>query len=309
MVAPLVLGAASLIGNQGNPNDPNIGRADPLQGGLSGGFKDDPRSTAQKVLDPAAVFLKGKSKFKKFTPKTLSELVGEARGVFSQNQQGFISEQINAQRSNFGSFFDQRDATVAQGQGLIERLTTGDLERRLSTQSIRGAQAARGLSLGPAAAIQEGLAVAEAQQRSEFQALQLGQNLAQFSASTPLQLQQLDFTQLLGTARSQDLATGGFQTDAQISNINLQRDRETQGMGLLGRGLGSLGSQPQVQGTSFGGGNNLPDRVVNVQTQGQAFGAFSGPNQSFSGPGQGFGNFSGSNQPRGSLFNSNFSGI
>jgi len=181
-----------------------------------------------------------KKKFRGFQAKSIGELINETRGAFASNQSGFLSDQIQAQRENFGTFFDQRDATVQAGQSLIDKLSTGDLERRLSTQSIRGAQAARGLSLGPAAAIQEGLHVAEAQRGAEMQALQLGQGLAQFSAATPLQLQQLDFSQMLSTAQQSDLAQAGLSTNAQISNINMQRDREAQSMALFGKAIGGL---------------------------------------------------------------------
>lgn len=260
MAVGAIITGAQAVGQAGT-NDPNVGRAAPFsaqvspsEGLFGGGFRKDPRTTAAKVLDPGAVFLKGgKPKFKKFEPASISDLTSQARDTFRANQEGFLADQLAAQRGQFRDFFDLQSQTLEQGRSLIDRLTTGDLERRITTGEVRSAQAARGLSLSPAAAIQEGLAVSRAQQESEFNALGLGQQLAQFSATTPLQLQQLDFSQLLSQAGQIDLAKGGFATDAQISNINLQRDQSATSAALLGRLAGSFGSrqQPQQQGFNF----------------------------------------------------------
>lgn len=183
---------------------------------------------------------KNKPKFRQPQLPTLNDLTEEARDVFRQNQSQFLGQQVEAQKAQFGDFFDIQAQTVASGKSLIEKLTTGDLERRLATESIRGAQATRGLSLSPAAAIQEGLAVSEAQQRSEFAALGLGQELSRFSATTPLQLQQIDFSQLLSTGGQLSLAEAGFSSEAQISNINIQRDQDATNLALLGNLLGRV---------------------------------------------------------------------
>jgi len=322
--ASLGIAGASAAGNKGSITDERVGggvdenmindKEDMFHSIQSGslffskkGLENDPRGWVEKVLDPGALFLKGKPKFREFIPKSLSALVGEAQDAFTQQaQQKMFQSQIDAQRSTFQPFFDRQAQVLKQGDSLLDKLTTGDLERRLTTQSIRGAQAARGLSLGPAAAIQEGLEVARAQREAETAALGLGQSLAQFSASTPQPLQQLNFNQLLAQAGQIDLARGGFQTDAQISNINLERDQNTQNMALLGRGLSNMDF-----GKMFGKQGNTTTNV-NVQTplqnsisqprtgpstfgvettQGQGFGNFSN-NQTNRLPGDTFTNFS-----------------
>jgi hypothetical protein len=256
MVFQAIFAGAQAVGNAGNPSDPNVGKAAPVtaQHGFTDpikGYKQDPRSDVAKVLDPGGVFLKGKLKFNRPELPSLKDLTNEARDVFMQNQSGFIADQLQAQRENFSDFFDIQGRTVEAGRSLMDRLLEGDLERRMATESIRGAQAQRGLSLSPAAAIQEGLAVSRAQQQSELQALGLGQQLADFSAHTPLQLQQLDFSQLLSTGAQRNLAQAGFGVDAQISNINLERDRRTANMAMLGRLAGQFGGSnvSTTQGT------------------------------------------------------------
>jgi hypothetical protein len=273
MVWGAIVGAAAgAASNRGSIQDENVGAAAGWEHGVWRGWRKDPRNEVEKLLDPGAFFLKGKPKFREFVPKSLSELINEAKGAFTTEQQReILQSQINTQQGMFPEFFDMRDQTVASGRDLIDRISTGDLERRMTTQEIRGAQAVRGLSLGPAAAIQEGLEVARAQREAEMDALNLGQGLAQFSASTPLGLQQLDFNQLLAQAGQIDLARGGFQTDAQISNINMQRDRDAASMASLGRLLGSIkfgGSKSsgdaKLQGSTIG----QPQRIVIEQGQG-----------------------------------------
>ena len=243
-------GNASFLSTEGGSN-------------LKGKWSSDKRGDVQKILDPGAFFLKGKKKFKPFILPDIKQLTAQAMDNFSENQGKFLSDQLAAQRSQFGDFFDLQAQGVEQGRSLIDKLTTGDLERRFATEGVRSAQAARGLSLSPAAAIQEGLAVSGAQRDAEMQALGLTQQMAQFSASTPLQLQQLDIGQLLSMEGQRSLAQAGLSTDAQISNINMQRDEDTKTMALLGRAAGAFanrdktptatGTAPNTNYTGYGG--------------------------------------------------------
>jgi hypothetical protein len=199
--------------------------------------------TAAAIGSAGAGFLESRKKSKFRQPKlpSLSELVSKSVEAFKSNQQQFLSSQISAQQSQFQPFFDRQGQALKQGDSLIAQLTEGDLQQRQSTQQVRSAQAARGLSLSPAAAVQEGLQASQAQFQNEGQALQLQQQLAQFSAQTPLELQQLNFSQLLGTGGQLAGQKAGFDAQQQLIKIQQQdasRAATSAGLAKLAGGFG-----------------------------------------------------------------------
>ena len=138
-----------------------------------------------------------RSKFRTPQLPSLSQLTSEATGaqrdalnqisdIFERGAPTrFLQNQIQSQREAVPEFAEFQRGALETGRGLLSQLVGGDLSQRLTQQGIRGAQAARGLSLGPAAAIEEGLAVARANRENQLAAINLGGSLAQLSAATP----------------------------------------------------------------------------------------------------------------------------
>ncbi len=215
-----------------------------------------------------------KSKFRTPTIPSLSQLTDQAVSAQRQQLKGgigninefgssFLSSQIEAQRGAVPGFFDQTRAAIGQGEDLISRLIGGDLEQRLTTQKVRGAQAARGLSLSPASAIQEGLAVQRQQAQNEFQAFGLRGQLAGLESATPFGVQTFDpgisgLGQLTGFGLNRAGAQSGFQAQQQQVKIQQQdaaRAAQAGGLARLSGGFGGLAGGGGLQG--FLGGSGL----------------------------------------------------
>jgi len=216
-----------------------------------------------------------KSKFRTPQLASLSDLAGEAVQAQRQQLQGgiantqefgasFLGSQIAAQRGAVPGFFEQTGAAVRQGEDLISRLIGGDLEQRLTTQSVRGAQAARGLSLGPAAAIQEGLAVQQAQAQNELQAFGLRGQLAGLEAATPFGVQAFQpgvsgLGELTGLGLSRAQTQAGLQSQQQafkIQQADASRAAQAGGLASLAGGFagasGGGGFKGFLQGAGLG---------------------------------------------------------
>jgi len=229
------------------------------------------------LLTGAAGFALGSQRSKFRTPQlpSLSELTKQAVGsqriqlagaIKNQRDFGgqFLTSQIESQRAALPGFFEQTQAGIQQGEDLVSRLIGGDLERRLTTQGVRGAQAARGLTLGPASAIQEGLAVQQAQAQNELQAFGLRGQLAQLESATPFGVQTFspgvsglgDLTSLaLGGAQGQ----AGLQAQSQafkIQQADAARANQAGGFASLAGGFAGLEQfgtfRGFLQGAGFG---------------------------------------------------------
>lgn len=230
-----------------------------------------------------------KSKFRAPQLPTLSELSSQAVEAQRTQLQGgisnlqsfggqFLGAQIEAQRAAVPGFFDQTQAGIRQGEDLISRLIGGDLEQRATTQAVRGAQAARGLSLGPAAAIQEGLAVQRQQAQNELQAFGLRGQLAGLESATPFGVQAFQpgvssLGQLTGLGLGRAQTQAGFQGQQQAFKIQQQdasRAAQASGLARLAGGFSGAAGGGGLQGFLGGAGIGPTQQAAQIPSFGQS---------------------------------------
>lgn len=258
-----------------------------------------------------------KSKFRPPTQPGLKELVGEAgeaqreaiqqqiglQGSFGSQ---FLTSQIDAQRAALPDFFRRQQEALQFGDVVANRLAGGDAETRLLTERVRAAQAARGVALSPASAIEEGMQTAALQAQLQQQALGLRQQLAQYSAATPfgvsaLQAEQPSLSYLTGLAFNRAQSQLGVDLEAARTSREESMRRNAAEAALFGRlasgfggaaggggftgflqGAGLGATTGQAPGTSQGGIAQLLQQLLgglgggsNVQSLGQ--GTFTDP--------------------------------
>lgn len=230
--------------------------------------------------------LRRKSKFRAPEQPGLKELVDQATeaqagalrgGIENVGQYGsqFLRSQIDAQRSALPDYFRRQQEALSFGDTLANRLAGGDAETRFTTEAVRAGQAARGLALSPASAIQEGLAVANLQSQLGREALGLKQNLTQFSAATPYGVSafQPDVPSL------QNLTAMGFNRAQSQLGVDLEAARtsreeslrrnavEAQMFGKVASGLGGAAGGSDFMSALKGFGQGFGTLPTTTQSQ------------------------------------------
>jgi len=232
----------------------------------------------------ATPLLSKRSKFRTPQLPSLSELSNEA--VKAQEAQligsiqnldqfggAFIGAQRAAQKQALPGFFEQNRQGIQQGEDLIQQLM-GGAGLRNTAQQVRASQAARGVALSGASAIEEGLAVSERDLQNQFRAFGLRSQLAQQEAATPLGLQAFNpgitgLGQLVGTGAGLAGQQAGIQSlQQQIKIQQADASRHALASGIVASGslldqTGVFGKQSQdsafgTQPTTTQGGGTQP---------------------------------------------------
>jgi len=111
-------------------------------------------------------------------------------GIANLDQFGgnFITSQFNAQKQALPDFFRRKDQALNTGQSLVERLL-GKGNQNALTEQIRASQAARGVALSPASALQEGIRLSQARTQELASAFGLQNQLTNLSSASPFGVQ------------------------------------------------------------------------------------------------------------------------